>query len=205
MGGDSDDDSPTMKNHHPNGKKKFTGRSKPGHKVELKQGEQNKGEQNKKKLSNYQGFNIEQWETDKNEIEDSIEEQFDINHDQLLNLQQPNQDQPESIVKPRQPDLNQNPMYIEFELNNDDEPLETEVQGEKTETQPLFCKNDTNLYQKLESSRREERRPFSPPFKVEKSPTTLKNEDDFELEENIDKPQLLKVQRTQILRDSLDM
>lgn len=46
-------------------------------------------------------------------------------------------------------------MYIEIEFNNEEENI-----------QPS---NDENLpYSKLESSRKEERRQFSPPFKVDR-------------------------------------
>lgn len=65
-------------------------------------------------------------------------------------------------------------MYIEFELNNDDEEDErhNEVKSPRLGMGLLSLPTehgehlDTNHYSRLESSRKEERRPFSPPFKL---------------------------------------
>jgi hypothetical protein len=59
----------------------------------------------------------------------------------------------------------ENPLYIEFELNNDDG---NENEYHDNNTTVNYERNDTNQsYCKLESSRKEERRPYSPPFKLE--------------------------------------
>jgi hypothetical protein len=68
-------------------------------------------------------------------------------------------------------------MYIEFELNNDDEedgiPNKTETNHLQifsiSANQPTQVETNQS-YQRLESSRREERRPFSPPFKLPHPP-----------------------------------
>ena len=55
-----------------------------------------------------------------------IEEQFDINHENLVNYQNlPENLQPispeKSMGKRKSKEFKENPLFIEFELNNDDE------------------------------------------------------------------------------------
>ncbi len=105
--------------------------------------------------------------------------------------------------------MTQNPMYIEFELNNDEEEddiIKIPRQDAKVHQQFEVTKQNNALqdhdYNRLESSRKEERRLFSPPFKQ------LSNgKEDLKIEKRglNQESGFMKVQKAQILRDSLDM
>ena len=163
----------------------MTGISK-GAKPKLKRDEEaeiDTEEEKYKKLSNYNagGLNINQWQIqdESDDMNNFIEEQFDINHENLLNYQNnPDDQQPLSVEKStkvrKSKEFKENPLYIEFELNNEEEeevksPDLLEQRKNSQFSLPISSDNiETNFsYQRLESQRKEERRPFSPPFKVQ--------------------------------------
>ena len=110
----------------------MTGISK-GAKPKLKRDEEaeiDTEEEKYKKLSNYNagGLNINQWQIqdESDDMNNFIEEQFDINHENLLNYQNnPDDQQPLSVEKStkvrKSKEFKENPLYIEFELNNEEE------------------------------------------------------------------------------------
>lgn len=96
-----------------------------------------------------------------------------MNHDNLINF---DKEQPAIVKINRQSkEYRENPMFIEFELNNDED--EEQINNAqyrdnklKSPTHKIFeVPNVTNQsYNYLELSRKEERRLFSPPFKLPK-------------------------------------
>eukprot|EP00347_Sterkiella_histriomuscorum_P019798 403340256 len=106
-------------------------------------------------------------------IDDSqnfIEEQFDIHHENLLNYYNQNAQQSSAKKEQRKSkEFKENPMqYIEIEFTNDVEDIPEQIQDNDEDYQidRRHTHDTTQSYQRLESSRKEERRPFSPPFKL---------------------------------------
>lgn len=77
----------------------------------------------------YTNFNLESWGNEQQEDENYIEEAFDLNHDNLMNFDEslPKKYVSDALKKRSSKEFKENPMYIEFELNNDDEDIVSPV------------------------------------------------------------------------------
>lgn len=116
---------------------------------------------------------------DRDGIDENIEEAFDQNHENLMNYFNDNKFISQANQR-KSKEFRQNPIDFDLDKNpsedEDDRTAHTNLPSDQAhpdqhdDTSSKYdlhqnTQDTTRMYQKLESSRKEERRPFSPPFR----------------------------------------